>query len=232
MLDPGEFSPPIYWLHVTVGLGAIALVATAILAAKGSQLHRRAGLGFAIVMATAALTAFALMGDTVAPPIVISSAGTLYGLGLGIAAMRPTSAAWQVVSFVGIFLASAIALLCAVSLTMFLTSSEPPPPPIIFVSLATGIIFAALAIADVRYLRSAEKSRNRRYRRHALRMSLVAAEVVRAPLMSLGPQIAGDATLPIYFFGSFLLVPVIYLLAMPDWVKSDRDPPGGLAVSG
>ncbi|MEM6584367.1 MAG: hypothetical protein AAF692_01295 [Pseudomonadota bacterium] len=57
MLDPGEFDPTLYWLHVVLGFSTVVFVILALASQKGSALHRRSGQLFSIGMRVAALTA-------------------------------------------------------------------------------------------------------------------------------------------------------------------------------
>ena len=60
-------------------------------------------------------------------------------------------------------------------------------------------------------------------------MALVAAEVVRAPLVSMGPPIIGDASFDLYAYGTFLLIPLFYFLALPSNLAREPSSAGAFA---
>ena len=238
MLESDPFNPFVYWPHVVLGVSSILFAAIAIGSRKGSKRHRQSGLVFAVAMSVAAVTAITFSFIRLAPPALFSAVVVLYGISMAIltlyrreGALRLLQAGMSVVPVV--IALGALAAAAAAALI--------PPPPDVEVSLAMRLTisalaltvassFAALAIGDFRFLRAAQPSRARRFRRHALRMSLAVTEVVRAPLISFGPPLGAEGFLsfPVYFFGPFLLIQAIYFLAMPDWLKfegDDRDLP-------
>lgn len=220
MPESAPFNPFVYWPHVVFGVGSAVLVLIAIFSAKGSWLHRRSGQLFAIAMGIAALTAVAFSFVRPAPLALFSSVSVLYGIGAGILALRPRKRAWRASEYflVGVPI---ILVIGVIGMTAFAATSAPEPvPPIGFVLAALlAAIFGYFAWSDIRYLRASTVTPFERFRRHALRMALAAAETVRAPLISFGPPVLGEATGALYFFGPFLLIPVIYFAAMPAWVR-------------
>ncbi|MBI1402813.1 MAG: hypothetical protein GC147_06345 [Porphyrobacter sp.] len=230
MLESDPFSPLVYWPHVVLGITSVFFAAIAIAVRKGSARHRQAGWAFSAAMSVAAVTAIAFSFVRFAPPALFSSSVVLYGVGAGVLSLRRREGSLRLLqralSFVPILIALA-ALAAAAALALV-----PPPPevevplplliagPLLF--LAVAALFAALARGDFRFLREQTPGKPRRYRRHALRMALAVTEVVRAPLISFGPPLGEDGILsfPVYFFGPFFLIPLIYFLAMPAWLKS------------
>lgn len=220
MLESGPYSPLVYWPHVAFGIVSALLVLVAILAAKGSRLHRRSGQLFAAAMGIAAVTAILFSLVRFAPMALFSSVNVIYGLGAGILALRARNPAWRAVEYLLALVPLCLVLFVIVMTAMTaLTAPEPLPPPFYLFSALVAGIFAYFFWTDVRFLRGTGVTPFSRFRRHALRMALAASETVRAPLISFGPPLLGDFTVPVYFLGPFLLIPAIYLLAMPDWVK-------------
>lgn len=229
MLESSPFNPLVYWPHVVLGISSIAFAFIAIGSRKGGQRHRQAGRLFAITMSIAALTAAAFSFVRFAPPALFSAVVALYGIGMAVLSLRRRDGALRRLEVSLSVVPALIALVAAIAAVMALL---PPPPGVevpLFMrltmsslSLAVAILFAALAFGDVRFLRSATPTRSRRYRRHAMRMALAVTEILRAPLISFGPPLGADGLLsfPVYFFGPFFLIPAIYFLAMPQWLKA------------
>lgn len=236
MLGSDPFSPFVYWPHVVLGISSILFAAIAIGSRKGSKQHRQSGLAFAIAMSVAALTAIAFSFVRLAPPALFSSAVVLYGTSAAILTLRQREGALYALQIGMLIVPFAIALgaLAAAAAAVLIT----PPPGVEMplairliisaLALAAASLFAALALGDFRFLRTVQPSKVRRYRRHALRMSLAVTEVLRAPLISFGPPLGAEGLLsfPVYFFGPFLLIPAIYFLAMPTWLKPEDHDPG------
>lgn len=222
MLEPGPFDPTLYWLHVVLGFGSALFVLVALFVRKGSALHRRSGQLFAISMGAAALTAlyFLAVGPP-APPILISALATIYGLGMAILSLKPRKRMWFRMQAALVILPLLIGLLYLAFAGLAVMVPEIP----LYIAIlgpAAGVLFLVMGWKDVQFLRAKETDRPRRIRRHGFRMALVAAEVVRAPAISFGPQFLGDATFDLYSFGPFLLVPLIYFLAIPGWLKTKQ----------
>src|SRR5687767_14642553 len=79
---------PFAWIHIAGGLVALAAGPAALIAAKGSRVHRRAGLVFAtamLVMTGEALVAALAAGQTVNPLV---AAFTFYLVATGWAAVK------------------------------------------------------------------------------------------------------------------------------------------------
>lgn len=220
MLESEPYSPLVYWPHVIFGVGSALLVLIAIFSAKGSRLHRRSGQFFAIAMGTAAITAIAFSFIRPAPLALFSAVSVIYGLGAGILALRRRVGGWRTVEYLLVAIPVILAL-GAIAMTVMTAATGPQPMPlgVVVLTAVLVLIFGYFAWSDIRYLRSAEVTPFQRYRRHALRMSLAAAETVRAPLISFGPPVLGEMTGVLYFFGPFLLIPIIYFGAMPAWVR-------------
>lgn len=231
-MEPGVHFVWAYWPHVIFGIASVFLAITAILSVKGSPLHRRSGQLFALAMGVAAVSAIIFSFVQIAPPALFSAFTVLYGIGMGILSLKRRSGWSRALQWalVAIPLLVALVALVAVGL-LFVPQPEAPPMPIpvvVLVAIAAssvGIFFAVLGAKDVGFLRQTDVLRNRRLKRHALRMSVAAAEVVRAPLISFGPALGSDGALsfPVYFFGPFLLIPMIYYFAMPAWVKNGNE---------
>ena len=222
MLDPGEFDPTLYWLHVVLGFSTVLFVLLALGSRKGSVLHRRTGQLFSIGMSVAALTALVGFGRGVPPPPpMISALAALYGIGMAILSLKARSGFWKALQIGLVLIPVAIGLLY-VGFIGFAILNPDLPRYLIVLGPAAGTLFLVMAWKDVQFLRADNVGRDRRLKRHGWRMALVAAEVVRAPAISFGPQFLGDATFDFYAFGSFLLVPLCYFLSLPDWLKRER----------
>lgn len=224
MLDPGEFNPIVYWLHVVLGFGSAGFALLALVSSKGGIWHRRSGLFFSVSMGIAAVTALVFFAEAPAPPVLISSLAALYGIGMAILSLKQRSGLWKVVQWALVLVPSLLALLYMAYIGFALTIPEVP----LYLAVlgpAAGVIFGAMAWGDIRFLRTSQPDKSRRLKRHAIRMALVAVEVVRAPAISFGPPFMGDATFDLYSFGPFLLIPLVYFLAMPDWLKRDQAGP-------
>lgn len=238
MLESGPFNPVVYWPHVVLGTSSILFAVIAIGSRKGGRQHRQSGWFFTLAMSVAAITAIAFSFVRFAPPALFSSAVVLYGTSMAILSLRQREGVLRLLQAGMLVVPVMIALAAIAAAAAAALIPTPPEVEVPFVirltlsvlALAVAALFAALAIGDFRFLGSGEASRARRYRRHALRMALAVTEVVRAPLISFGPPLGAEGLLsfPVYFFGPFVLIPVIYFLAMPDWLKSegnDRGPP-------
>ncbi|MEM6859087.1 MAG: hypothetical protein AAF559_14580, partial [Pseudomonadota bacterium] len=225
MLDPGEFDPTLYWLHVVLGFSTVVFVIGALASGKGSALHKRSGQLFSIGMSVAALTALVGFGRGVPPPPpMISALAALYGIGMAILSLKAQRGFWKALQFGLVLIPVAIGLLY-VAFIGFVLANPDFPRYLIVLGPAAGMLFLVMAWKDVKFLRESNVGRDRRLKRHGWRMALVAAEVVRAPAVSFGPQFLGDATFDFYAFGSFLLVPLCYFLSLPTWLKARTTQP-------
>ena len=219
MFEPGEFNPLIYWVHVVLGFGSALFVVVALASRKGSLLHRRAGQFFAVSMGAAALSAlYFFAAGPPAPPVLISATASIYGIGMAIMSLKDRKGIWRAMQAILAIVSILIGLLY-VAFVAFAVMVPEIPIYLALLGPAAGILFLAMGWQDIGFLRAQAPTSNRRLKRHALRMALVAAEVVRAPAVSFGPQFLGDATFDFYSFGPFLLIPLIYFLALPDWIK-------------
>lgn len=225
MFDAGDFNPMVFWLHVVLGFGSAIFAGIALFSRKGGKWHRRTGQLFALAMGVAVVTAFYFLAvGPFAPPILISTSAAIYAIGMAILSLRPRSGGWIALQASLVVVPVLIGLLY---LAFAVLAVGVPEIPLYLAVLgpAAGILFLALAWQDARFLRTSEPAKDRRIKRHGFRMALVTAEVVRAPAISLGPQFLGDATFDFYSFGPFLLVPLVYYLAMPAWLKSNKEAP-------
>ena len=225
MLDSDPFSPLLYWPHVILGIASVGAVLVAIFSTKGSALHRSAGIAFSVTMGVAALTAILFSLWRLAPPAIFSALSVIYGIGMGILSLRIRSAGWRALQWVLVLLPLCLAVLGVVAVaSLFFVEEMPAAFRLVFGIPASVVVIFLVAIVwhDIRFLRSADPSRFRRLQRHALRMAIAGAEVVRAPLISFGPPLGpeGVFSFPLYFFGPFFLIPLIYYFAMPSWIRS------------
>lgn len=177
-------------------------------------------MGTSSIRAIAAVTAlYFFAAGPPAPPVLISALAALYAIGMAILSLRPRTGVWFVLQAALVAIPALIGLLY-VAFAAFVLTVPDVPTYLAFVGPAAGVLFLIIAWKDIGFLRTAEPTRPRRLRRHGFRMALVAAEVVRAPLVSMGPLFIGEATFDLYSYGAFLLVPLFYYLALPGWLKA------------
>ena len=220
-MEPGPYSPPIFWAHVLLGIGAAVVILIPVLAQKGSQLHRKSGQVFAIGMSVAAVSALYFSSLRFAPPAILSAVTALYAIGTAILVLRERTG-WKRMLQRGLSLLPWLMILFTVAMVAMAMSFEAPPEQQIFF-VVFGVIMVGFNLWLIwlgrRFARLASPSKLDRYRRHGLMMAVVATEVVRAPLMSFGPPFLGPNTTALYMFGPYLLVPIVYFATLPAWVK-------------
>lgn len=155
MLESAPFSPLVYWPHVVLGIGSAIAVLVAVLAPKGSRLHRRSGLLFAFAMGVAALTAISFSFVRFAPNALFSSVTVLYGIGAGVLALRARKRIWRGMEFaLAAIPLGAVLFATAMVIGAILTSPEPLPPLLFIMSGLVILIFGYFFRTDVRYLRA------------------------------------------------------------------------------
>ncbi len=220
MLDPQNLNPFAYWPHVALGVASVVLAIVALAAAKGSRVHRIAGVAFSVTMGVAASTALLFQFDRPGGAAAVSALTALYGIGTGALGVRPRAGALRALELASMLIAPGLALFCWGSLAMFGLQGIPPGREAEAYSMFAGVvvlalIYSAFVYGDVRYLRAKNVTPARLQRRHAVRMATAATEVVRAPLITFAPPLFGGATFPVYFFGPLLLIPLIYVTFVP-----------------
>lgn len=221
-MSPGPFSPFLYWPHVLLGISSVALVLIAIFSAKGSRLHRKSGKYFSIFMGVAAVTAIyfaAVQGGAPAP--IVSAAVALYGIGAAWLTLRKRQGTLLALQHGLVLIPIGLALFALFPIVGAGLEGLDRLLENVPIFLPFVLLFTFIAWGDIQYLRSPQDDRFRQFKRHALRMAVVASEVVRAPLMSFGPDL-GAITFPLYFMGPFWIIPLVYFFAMPKWVKNSE----------
>ena len=127
MLDPGEFDPTLYWLHVVLGFSTVVFVILALASQKGSAHHRRSGQHLTIGMSVAALTALVGFGRGVPPPPpMISALAALYGIAMAILSLKERSGALKALQVAVIILPTLIGLLYVGFIGFVLTMPDLP----------------------------------------------------------------------------------------------------------
>ena len=160
---------------------------------------------------------------------ICSALLALYGLGAGILTLRRRHGALRALELVLFAIPWIVFLFFTLVGVTLATTPNPAPPTAMPASFVIAAFALFLAISDVAYVRSRDISRNRRLCRHALRFGVAAAEVVRAPLITFAPRLFGEISLDVYFLAPMLLIPAIYFLARPSWVKAGLNGPAAEA---
>ena len=211
-------------LHSVLGFAAAAAALVALVSAKGSRWHRRAGWLFVAGMAVSAVTAWLFMIARPLPLAMVSATVTLYSLGMALLAVNPhwrSARVWAWMLFC-VLLVVMLGML-AVSANLYRTGSNFFAAP-----LAMFAIFAVFAVRDWRYLRAPAIGRIDRLQRHALFMALAVSQMIMAPTIILAPDL--NVPVPVIVFGSLMLVPVIYFGFAPAARRAaTRDPAADVA---
>lgn len=233
-MEPGPYSPPIFWAHVVLGIAAAVIILIPLLAQKGSRLHRKSGQIFALGMAVAAVSALYFSTLRFAPPAILSAVTALYAMGTAVLVLRERTG-WRRTLQRSLPLLPWLMILFTVAMVVMAMSFDSPPEQRIFFALF-GVIMVGFNLWLIwlarRFGRISAPSKLDRYRRHGLLMAVVATEVVRAPLMSFGPPFLGPNTTALYMFGPYMLIPLIYFATLPGWVKKGGRRPRRPAIDG
>ncbi|MEO1048574.1 MAG: hypothetical protein AAFW59_09635 [Pseudomonadota bacterium] len=215
-----------YYAHAAIGFGAAALGLVALASRKGGVWHRRSGQVFLAAMGFASISALYFVITRVpAPPVIISALVAIYGMGMAILSLRPRTGPLFFLQAA----CAALPLLIGLFYMSYIAAAVMVPGVPGYVGVLgpiAGLVFLVIGWKDIQFLRSFDVDRVRRLRRHGLRMAIVCAEVVRAPLQSFGPAFLGEEhSFQFYAFAPMLLIPVFYFLARPDWLKPDAGAP-------
>jgi hypothetical protein len=203
------------WIHIIAGLVAILAGAMAMIAAKGSPLHRKAGTLFTISMlimtGSAAIVSFFLRTDHVTGVVALVTA---YLVGTSwLVVKRKVEDSYRLLA--GLALAAVIVGVYSLSLWFnfvedpktLITKNSPPQALVFF-----GIVSLLCAALDVRLLRVGQIAGAQRLVRHLWRMCfamLIATGSFFAGQMQVFPAIVRNSTLlglPI------LLIPVLLVI--------------------
>lgn len=200
------------WIHIIAGLVAIFAGAMAMIAAKGSPVHRKAGTLFAISMfimtGSAAIVSFFLRTDHVTGVVALVTA---YLVGTSwLAVKRKVEDSYRLLA--GLALAAAIVGVYSLSLwfnfledpNTLITRNNPPQTLIFF-----GVVSLLCAALDVRLLRAGQIADAQRLVRHLWRMCfamLIATGSFFTGQMQVFPAFVRKSTL---FGVPILLIPVL-----------------------
>ncbi len=200
------------WIHIIAGLVAIFAGAMAMIAAKGSPVHRKAGTLFTISMfimtGSAAIVSFFLRTDHVTGVVALVTAylaGTSW-----LAVKRKVEDRYRLLA--GLALAAAIVGVYSLSLwfnfledpNTLITRNSPPQTLIFF-----GVVSLLCAALDVRLLRAGQIAGGQRLVRHLWRMCfamLIATGSFFTGQMQVFPAFVRKSTL---FGVPILLIPVL-----------------------
>ena len=197
------------WIHIIAGLVAILAGAMAMIAAKGSPLHRKAGTLFTISMlimtGSAAIVSFFLRTDHVTGVVALV---TTYLVGTSwLVVKRKVEDSYRLLA--GLALAAAIVGLYSLSLwfnfvedpNTLITKNSPPQALVFF-----GVVSLLCAALDVRLLRAGQIAGAQRLVRHLWRMCF-------AMLIATGSFFAGQMQVFPEFVrkSSMLGVPVLII---------------------
>ena len=215
-----------YYAHAAIGFGAAALGVVALASRKGAAWHRLAGQVFLAAWGFASISALYFVVTRVpAPPVIISALVAIYGMGMAILSLRPQKGLWFILQTACAALPIVVGLFYMTYIVAAISVPEIPGYVGVLGPLA-GLVFLVIGWKDIQFLRSDDVDRIRRLRRHGLRMAIVCAEVVRAPLQSFGPPfLEEEHSFQFYAFAPMLLIPVFYFFARPDWLNPNAGGP-------
>ncbi len=203
------------WIHISAGLVAILAGAMAMIAAKGSPLHRKAGNLFTISMlimtGSAAIVSFFLRTDHVTGVVALVTAYLVVTSWLVV--KRKVEGSARLLA--GLAVAAALVGVYSLSLWFnfvedpktLITRNSPPQALVFF-----GVVSLLCAALDVRLLRAGQIAGAQRLVRHLWRMCfamLIATGSFFAGQMQVFPAIVRKSTLlglPV------LLIPVLLVL--------------------
>jgi uncharacterized membrane protein len=169
-------------LHVLSGILALVFGYVALGAAKGGALHRRSGLGFAMAMASMALSGAYVAYVVKTPTSVVAGLLSFYFVATGLLTVRPVLAKSVWVDVGAMVFAFGVALLgFGVGLGRLKPLQEEAVAMFIF-----GTVGLVGAVGDWRMIRGGGMAGSGRIRRHLWRMCF--ALFVAAASFFLGPQ--------------------------------------------
>lgn len=222
----GQIYAVTYYAHAAIGFGAAAMAVVALSSRKGGVWHRRAGQIFLVAMGFAAASALYFVVTRVpAPPVLISALVSIYAMVMAILSLRQRTGAWLTVQSISVALPFLIGLFYLSYVAAAVMLPDVPGYVGVLGPMA-GALFLVIGWKDIQFLRAKEVDRSRRLRRHAFRMALTCKVVISAPLQSFGPPFLGEEhSFQFYAFAPFLVVPLIVLLATPQWIKGEENAP-------
>jgi hypothetical protein len=99
--------------------------------------------------------------------------------------------------------------------------SNPFNPLVYWPHVVLGISSIAFALIAIGSRKGGQRHRQAG-RLFAITMSIAALTAAAFSFVRFGPPLGADGLLsfPVYFFGPFFLIPAIYFLAMPQWLKA------------
>jgi uncharacterized membrane protein len=169
-------------LHVLSGILALVFGYVALGAAKGGALHRRSGLGFAMAMASMALSGAYVAYVMKTPTSVVAGLLSFYFVATGLVTVRPVLAKSVWVDVGAMVFAFGVALLgFGVGLGRLKPLQEEAVAMFIF-----GTVGLVGAVGDWRMIRGGGMAGSGRIRRHLWRMCF--ALFVAAASFFLGPS--------------------------------------------
>jgi len=203
------------WIHIIAGLVAIFAGAMAMIAAKGSPLHRKAGTLFTVSMlimtGSAAIVSFFLRTDHVTGVVALVTA---YLVGTSwLVVKRKVEDSYRLLA--GLAVVAALVGVYSLSLWFnfvadpktLITKNSPPQTLIVF-----GVISLLCSLLDVRLLRAGTIVGAQRLVRHLWRMCfamLIATGSFFAGQMQVFPEIVRKSAL---FGVPILLIPVLLVI--------------------
>jgi len=205
-------------IHVAAGALAIVLGFTALLAAKGSTLHRRAGLLFVWVMLALGVTA-AMLGLRNGPADGNVMAGliTVYFVGTALTTLRPPSRRYSRINAAALTLAVGLALFAVVRgvegvNNPLLSPSGVPFRTIGVMSFILGAFLLLAAAGDVRIMRFGPPAGRERLARHLWRMC-IALFIAAGSFFSIRERVATILPEP-FTAGPVRALPIVLLFGM------------------
>lgn len=170
------FDPVSYFIHVGLGVLALAAGLYALASSKGSANHKRAGRWFAYPMLLVALSTFVFMFYHFLPLAIVMALATLYCISSAIRAAghtRYTRRIWD-----GFLLVIPL-LLCVFAAMQCIRFAQIEGAPVVGPAIL-ALTFGWLTLQDIALLNHKHLEANAWLRRHAVRMVLALTFAIMA----------------------------------------------------
>jgi uncharacterized membrane protein len=214
---------PLLGIHIAAGALAMVLGATALVARKGGNIHRRSGMLFVYAMVVMGATASILeFFRSAAATNVVAALMSIYFVGTGMTTVRPPSRWTRVINAAALTVAVGLAFVSFVGGVKGVnnpgfSSGGVPFRTIGMMSFVLGTVLILAAAGDVRLMRSGALRGGRRLARHLWRMCF-ALFIAAGSFFSIRERVA--KILPEFFTtGPMRALPILLLFgAMFYWL--------------